>query len=179
VWGALHKNAGEIVAAWPGGGTVPVGCLLDKTSLRLAWESEAYRQNANPNMLGGQGLMHPNGPPTIPGARGGDLQLLHQPDKLPSFVDATAQANGALLAMLNGSASAIPRNMAAVNGASAPATGSALRSAAETQLAKLLQEQLKLSEDISPEGEKAYQDHLKEIERVSAEVDAEKRAAPP
>jgi hypothetical protein len=46
------------------------------------------------------------------------------------------------------------------------------RSAAEVQLAKLLQEQLKLSEDVSEEGERRYQAVCQEIARTQAEIDA-------
>jgi hypothetical protein len=147
VWAALHKVAAEIAAAWPGGGTVPAGCLLDRTSLRLAWESEAYRQHANPDMLGGQGVMYPNRPATIPGARGGDLRLLWQPENLQSFVDAVAQANAFLLATLVGSAPFVAADTPAVNGASAPAVDSAPRSEAERKLGELWRRQAQLAED--------------------------------
>jgi hypothetical protein len=149
--------------------------LVDKTSLRLAWESESYRQHGNPDRLGGMGLLRPDGPPTIPGARGGDLRFLWQPQELQSFAAAMMQANAHLLSVLDG-APVVAADITTANGASAQAVDAVPRSAAETQLAKLLGEQLKLSEDISAEGEKRYQDHLQEIARASAEVEAEKQA---
>jgi hypothetical protein len=149
VWGALHKLTGEIVAAWPGGGTVPVGCLLDRTSLRLAWESEVYRQHANPDMLGGAGLMRPNGPPTIPGARAGDLTKIWQPEKLQSFVDAVAQANTFLLSTLAGSTPAVATDIPAANGASAPAVDVVPRSEVEGTRGELLRRMAQLADDPS------------------------------
>jgi hypothetical protein len=149
IWGALHKLTGEIVAAWPGGGTVPVGCLLDKTSLRLAWESEVYRQHANPDLLGGGGLMRPDGPPTIPGARAGDLTKIWQPEKLQSFVDAVAQANTFLLSTLDGSALPVATDIPAVNGASVPAVDAVLRSETERTRGELLRRMAQLADDPS------------------------------
>jgi hypothetical protein len=46
---------------------------------------------------------------------------------------------------------------------------------AQDELAKLLRRQHELSEDISPEGEAAYQACVAEVARVSALVEAEKQ----
>ena len=158
IWAALHQGAAglaaAIVAARPNV-PVPAGCLLDKTSLRVDWESEAYRQNANPDRLGGMGLMRPDGPPTIPGARAGDLRHVWQPEKLPSFAERMAQANAFLLATLDG-ASVAAADMPAVNGASAPATDSAPRSEFDRKRGELLRRQAQLAEDPSAD-EREYQ----------------------
>jgi hypothetical protein len=197
VWAALHKVVAEITAAWPG--SVPMGCLLDKTSLRLAWESEVYRQHANPDMLGGAGFLRPDGPPTIPGARAGDLTKIWQPEKLQSFVDAVAQANAFLLSTLNGSTPVAAADIPAVNGASAPAVEpapaqagvaaamSATNGQGEARIAPpspqrteaqrrrdlALQELHRLSEDVSEQGELRYKAQLERVRQVEEEVAAE------
>jgi hypothetical protein len=169
LWAELHEVAAGITAAWPGGGTVPAGCLLDKTSLRVQWETEAARLNSNPDRLGGMGLLHPDRPATIPGARAGDLRLIWQPERLQSFVDAVAQANAFLLSTLDDSAPTIPT----VNGANALAVDAAPRSEAEQELAGLLKRQAELAEDPSRESE--YHDVVRKIVEAQAALTTEQQ----
>jgi hypothetical protein len=150
IWTGLHEVAAEItvdITAVRPSAPVPAGCLLDKTSLRLAWESEAYRLNANPDQLGGMGLLRPGGPPTIPGARGGNLTLLLMPERLQSFVDAIAQANAFLLSTLDGSTPLVAADKTTANGASVPAVDSKPRSESDRKLGELLRKQAQLAEN--------------------------------
>jgi hypothetical protein len=102
LWHAMHKIAAEVVATWPGG-IVPQGGMTSLGELRRAIETENYRQNANPPLYGGQGDSEPGKPPTPPGSRCYELNLIGLPKQLPSLTAATAEANQYLLAALDGS----------------------------------------------------------------------------
>jgi hypothetical protein len=162
LWVAFHEVAAEITAAWPKG-QIPAGCLLDRQSFLVAWERETYRQNSNPSLLGGQGNVYPERPPTIPGARCHDLSLMLQPEKMQSFVQAVAQAHAHLLDVLDGRstaprASEQPPAPSPINPAQ-PVE----RTPAQEQLGNLLKAQAELAEKFTPEPDPALEAEYAEV----------------
>lgn len=82
-WALLNQTNAKLTASWRG---IPGGCLTHPRDLELALEEELFRVSGRKY--------------TLPGARSTDWMFTDQPEKLRPMADKLAEANVALLRML-------------------------------------------------------------------------------
>jgi hypothetical protein len=186
----LLAIARDTQAAWPWQSHELQPCMLTPSAILAAITHELYRVGARPRLFGGMdtkfdaGINFPGGKPTR-------LELAGLPERIPKLVDVMAEANELMSRVMRGKATAPPAPPATMPAdepspgpSPAPsATGATAeaepreRTTAELELDKLLQRQMKLSQDMSPAGETAYRAVVDEIARVSQQIESEKMGA--
>jgi len=167
----MLKLAGEVRAAWAWQPHDLPPLLLSEPAIVAAVEHELYRIGARPALLGGQ--QRPG--VSFPGGKSPRLELRGVPDQITPLAEMAQQASKL--------ASEIMRTGRSTSGATIVATvvdgvpAALLKeppplTAQQQRLAELNGELARLANDVSAEGEKAYQACVAEIAKVQIETGA-------
>jgi hypothetical protein len=142
---ALSK---ECDSAWPFPTSDRSPCLLMPGSILSALQHEIYRVGSRPLLFGGQDAALGT-EASFPGGKSPRLEWAGLPEKIPPLVDVLKQASHYASDIMHARRTPTPPQ--------APLGAPPERTPAEIRLSELLQEQARLSADISPEGEQRYQ----------------------
>jgi len=170
----LLNIARDVQAAWPWQAHDLPPCLLAPGAIIAAIQHELYRVGARPLLHGGQdpvgaGLSFPGGKPER-------IELYGLPDRITPLIDVVARASQYAAGLMRGGGSSKPppkpiQQFAPQEIVEPPQRQ---RTTAEAELVQLLNKQMELAEDITPEGEAAYQECVAQIARIQGVIETEK-----
>jgi hypothetical protein len=165
----LIDIARDTQAARPWQGSDLAPCLLGPSAIVTAIEHELYRVGARPVLGGGQDKFGAG--IDLPGGKPPRLELAGMPSAISPLVAVMDQATALASNILRGKQPGVvaPAPVALVADTDRKQTG------AQAELSQLLNRQSELALDLSPEGERAYDEIVAQIALMTHRVEHEKQ----